>query len=84
MLNVWWVQFRSAGYNKSDEIECDIAAVYLMDVAGCDPEKAFDVTRILRSLDEEKPENTLLKSMYRASCAVIRGRKTASAVCATT
>ncbi len=58
MLNAWWVQFRSTGCNKSDEVECDIAAVYLMYVAGYDPEKAFNVTRILRSLDEEKPKNT--------------------------
>ncbi|MCS6928503.1 MAG: M48 family metalloprotease [Saprospiraceae bacterium] len=52
-----WAEMRAAFCNQADELESDIAAVYLLHAAGYDPERAFDVTRVLRQIDIEKPED---------------------------
>ncbi len=57
LLDAVWMRLRTATCNQADELECDIAAVYLLYAAGYDPERAFDVTRILREMDDEKPNN---------------------------
>lgn len=56
-LDILLKQMIASACNQADELECDIAAVYLMYAAGYDPERAFDVTRILREMDDEKPAN---------------------------
>lgn len=57
IFEVMWMHMRATVCNQADELECDIAAVYLLHAAGYDPERAFDVTRVLREMDDEKPEN---------------------------
>lgn len=54
-LDIFLKQMIASACNQADELECDIAAVYLLHAAGYDPERAFDVTRILREMDDEKP-----------------------------
>ena len=40
--------------NKSDELECDIASMYLLDKAGYDPEAALGGIDLLRRISAEK------------------------------
>ncbi len=54
-LDIFLKQMTASACNQADELECDVAAVYLLHAAGYDPERAFDVTRILREMDDEKP-----------------------------
>ncbi len=59
LINLIFTQWKASVCNQADELECDIAAVYLMHAAGYDPERAFDVMRLLRQMDDSKPENNL-------------------------
>jgi predicted Zn-dependent protease len=59
MLDAMWTQLSAAACNQADELECDVAAVYLLHAAGYNPERAFDVTRVLREMDDEKPDDEI-------------------------
>jgi len=53
---------------KPDELECDIASMYLLYKAGYDPEKALEGIELLREFGEPRPESeweALLMSFFR-------------------
>ncbi len=57
-------KYQSLVCNKADELEADIAAVYLLHAAGYDPERAFLATSLLRQMDDGKPSNAIEHWIY--------------------
>ncbi len=50
-LRSFFTRHRAQYCNPSDELDADIAAIYLMYAAGYDPERAVSVMQLLRQLD---------------------------------
>jgi len=57
LSNAFITKIAASICGKSDELECDISSMYLLNKAGYDPEKALGGIDLLRSFNSPRPDN---------------------------